>query len=229
MRISINKLKKQYGRKTVIDIDCLELESGKIYAILGPNGSGKTTLLRILSGLENKDEGEIYYDGMPQLYEGGAAFLTQKPYLFDLSVLSNVLLGLTKGSEDKKKAVHALEHVGMQELLDRKARSLSGGEAQRTALARTLVLEKKLVLLDEPASAVDVLSINLVDKYIKHTNNRDKSTIIVTTHNPSQAVRLADEIIVLWNGEVIEKGQPLEVVNYPKSERTVEFLKNWRI
>jgi len=229
MSINIKGIKKEYSGRIVLDIDRFELESGKIFAILGPNGSGKTTLLRIISGIDKATAGTIQYNGYGSVPADSIAFLPQKPYIFDMKVIDNVILGIKKHNNARKLALDALERVGMSDFAEAGARSLSGGEAQRMALARTLVLGKHLVLLDEPATSMDVGSISLVDNYLKHVKEKDGSTIIFTTHNPSQAINSADEVIIVYKGHIAENGPPGEVINSPKTEETRIFLENWRI
>lgn len=233
MRVELLNTKKTYNGKTVLDIDSLIFDSGKTYAILGANGSGKTTMLRILAGIDSADSGRVYYDGMESPKEKYAAYMPQSTYMFDLTVLENVILGIKyKGisdSEVRDRAMHALESVGMKDFYNSKARSLSGGEAQRVALARTLLLGKSLLLLDEPASATDIKGVALVENYIKSTSKKHGATIAFTTHNPSQASRLADEVIVMYNGRVIEKGSPSVLFSSPQEQETKDFLKSWRI
>jgi ABC-type multidrug transport system ATPase subunit len=228
MRVGLENIKKIYGIRTVLDIGKLEFESGKIYAVLGPNGSGKTTLLRVISDMERADCGSVCLIG------GGSvgsdmAYLPQKPYIFNMKVIENVALGLGRGRSSINKAAEALDCVGMGAFCRESARSLSGGEAQRVAVARTLVLGKGLVLLDEPASSVDIYSTRLIEEYIKAVNKRDRSTVIFTTHSLSQAVQLADEAVFLWEGRVLEKGEPRSVLDSPHSKEAKDFLLNWRI
>lgn len=229
MSVRVKNLTKSYNSKTVLNIEELGLKKSNIYAVLGPNGSGKTTMLRILGGVESADSGEIYYDGIPELPKDFTAFLSQKPYLFDLSVLRNVTLGLKNSKDAEKTAIDALNRIGMNSFLHRKARSLSGGEGQKVAIARTLVLKKKIAFLDEPASAVDIASVRRVEEYIRFVNKRDGTTIVFTTHNPSQALRVAHEVIMLWDGKVVERGTPSKILKSPEREETRKFLENWRI
>ncbi|MCX7708342.1 MAG: ABC transporter ATP-binding protein [Clostridia bacterium] len=233
MRVELKGIKKIYHDKVVLDISSLGLEKGKIYAVLGPNGSGKTTLLKILSGIEKASEGLVHYLDMEMLQEKQIAYMPQKVYMFDLTVLENTVLGLKErkicGTEAEKLAMEALEQVGMNSFSRKKARCLSGGEAQRVALARTLALGKELVLLDEPASATDIAGVDLVEKYICCVNEKNGSTIVFTTHNPSQAARIADEVIIMSGGRVVEKGKPSMVFNSPQNQETRDFLKSWRI
>ena len=233
MRIELLNVKRVYNDKTVLDIDSLVLEKGKIYAVLGPNGSGKTTMLRIISGIERVISGYVYYNGVDKPQGDDIAYLPQNIYMFDMTVLENVMLGINNrgisSSDARNHAKHALNCIGMDDFLNSKARSLSGGEAQRAALARTLVLGKGLVLLDEPASATDISGVELVERYIKSVNEKDGSTIVFTTHNPSQAARIANEVIMIFNGKIVEKGNPSCIFNSPQRQETRDFIKSWRI
>jgi ABC-type multidrug transport system ATPase subunit len=233
MKVELLNVKRIFNSKVILDIDRLELGSGKIYAVLGPNGSGKTTMLRIISGVDRGGEGEVLYNGVEKEQSSHIAYMPQSIYMFDMSVLQNAMLGIQKHgvsqNDAKDCAQEALDSVGMSSFINAKARSLSGGEAQRVAVARTLVLGKSIVLLDEPASATDILGMELIENYIKKVNQQSRSTIVFTTHNPSQAVRIADEIIFMYRGRIIEKGNPSSVFHSPQQKETKDFIKNWRI
>jgi ABC-type multidrug transport system ATPase subunit len=225
MKITIQNVKKIYKARTVVDIDTLELAGGRIYAVLGPNGSGKTTLLRLLAGQVKAEEGSILYNGSECLPAEHIAYLPQKPYMFDLTVLDNVLLGMDRSSAARSKAMDVLKSLDMQDFAPVRATSLSGGEAQKIAFARTLVLGKRLVLLDEPSSSIDIASIRLMEECMVKTAHRYGSTMILTTHNPSQAERIAEEVLILYNGNVIERGEPQYLLRTPQKEETKEFLR----
>lgn len=233
MRVELINAKRLYNDKTILDIDSLVLERGKIYAVLGPNGSGKTTLLRIMAGIDRASSGYIYYNSVKKPQVNDIAYMPQNTYMFDMTVLENVELGIKNsriaGGDAGNLAKHALSCVGMGDFSNVKARSLSGGEAQRAALARTLVLGKSLILLDEPASATDISGAELVEGYIKTLNENNGSTVVFTTHNPSQAARIADEVIMMYCGRVIEKGSAKSVFNSPQKQETKDFLKSWRL
>lgn len=220
--ITLSGIKKNYQGKTVLDIEFLEFQKSRIYAILGPNGSGKTTMFRIMTGLEKPDLGEV-------VCKSEISCLTQEIYLFDMTVIKNMTIALGNDALSQQEAMTALEKVNMQEFAGRKTRSLSGGEKQRVAIARTLSQKKEIILLDEPAASVDTLSTTLTEKYIKETKEQSGSTIIFTTHSPAQALRIADEIIIMWNGCPIERGAPKDVFDHPVREETKEFLQNWRV
>jgi ABC-type Fe3+/spermidine/putrescine transport system ATPase subunit len=229
MKVGLYNVKKVHGERVVLDIDKLNFDSGKIYAVLGPNGSGKTTMLRIIAGIDELYSGKITYNNNEEFPVNEVSYMPQKPYMFDVSVLKNVLLGLGKKKADFSEAEKALEFVSMKDFSNARAVSLSGGEAQRVALARTLVLGRKLVLLDEPASAADMPGTRLIEEYIKNSCREYDSTVIFSTHSPSQALKIADELIFLWNGRVVESGKTAIVLESPQSDEVREFLMNWRI
>lgn len=171
----------------------MTFEEGKAYAVLGPNGSGKTTLLRIIAGIERCDEGKVIIENSEKQTQNVIAYLPQKPYIFDMTVLENVMLGLpSKSFHLELRAFDALKKVGMLDCKHKNARILSGGEAQRVALARTLVLDKDIIILDEPASFVDAYSVKLIEDYINEIKNKKNKIIIFTTHDMLQAQRIAD-------------------------------------
>jgi len=228
VRILLKSIVKKYGNRVVLSIDRLELEGSRIYAVIGPNGSGKSTLLKIIAGVDREFEGQLSF-GKEGAYYEDLVYLPQKPYMFDLTVLQNVLLSINGQNDASKKAMEVLDHVGMKNFSHAKMSSLSGGESQRVALARTLVCGCDIILLDEPASMVDVSSLKHIEKSIKEASKRDSSLILFSTHNPSQALRLADEVIILCNGEIIEHGNPSKVLKNPEKEETIRFLEDWRL
>ncbi len=233
MRVEIKKAKRVCGAKTILDVTNLCLESGKIYAILGPNGAGKTTLLRGVAGIDKEIDIELVFDGFTYSTGVHVGYMPQSAYLFDTTVEKNVVLGFVGKSEEKpeleKLAFEALAKVGMEKFSKTRAKSLSGGESQRVALARMLVMRKDLVLLDEPTSATDVVGAELIEKYIVDLNKRYGITFVFSTHNPSQAARIAHEVIFMDNGRINEKGDARNVLDNPQNQETEKFLKNWRL
>jgi len=233
MRVEIKKAKKKCGQKTILDVEGVCIESGKIYALLGPNGAGKTTFLRAISGVDKDIEREMSLIGVEQPHCEKVGYMPQSAYLFDATVEKNVLLGFVGKNMAKKDmeklAFEALERVGMERFAKSRARSLSGGESQRVALARMLVMKKDLVLLDEPTSATDVVGAEMIEDYILNLNKKYGITFVFSTHNPSQAARIAHEVIFMDNGRINEMGNAREVLDNPQNKETEKFLKNWRL
>lgn len=228
MMISLKNVKKKYGDRVVLEVSEIDFKENSVYAILGPNGSGKSTLLRILSGVERDFEGQVCCAANGSKNQV-VAYLPQKPYLFDLSVMDNMILGLKGQKDARAKAFEALRQVGMESFAKAKMCSLSGGESQRVALARTLICGNDIILLDEPASSVDIKSMRLIEECIRSAAQKSDTTLIFTTHNPSQALRLASEVIILIAGEIAERGHPETVLKKPLNAGTSDFLENWRL
>jgi ABC-type Fe3+/spermidine/putrescine transport system ATPase subunit len=226
--ISLKSVRKKYGDRLVLEVKDIDFKEQSVYAILGPNGSGKSTMLKILAGVERDYEGQVCF-ATNGLSNRDVAYLPQKPYLFDLTVMDNMLLGIKEQDGAQAKAFEALQQVGMESFSRARMCSLSGGEAQRVALARTLVCGCGIILLDEPASSVDVKSMKLLEDCIKNTARKIRTTLIFTTHNPSQALRLASEVIILIAGEIADKGNPEKVIKNPSNAKTSDFLENWRV
>jgi tungstate transport system ATP-binding protein len=214
----VRNLKKVYNNKIVLDVDNLNFQEGKIYAIVGPNGSGKTTLLNILNLLEKPDEGQIFFHDQEITNKSNSdtleirrriTLVNQDPFLFHSTVYDNIAYGLkirSIPSEVQKNRIRsALNIVGLSGFKDRKANQLSGGEAQRVVIARALVIEPEILFLDEPTTSIDQKHIDVVERIIKKIKKEIKTTVIFTTHDLSQAYRLADEVISLLDGQIIKQ------------------------
>lgn len=229
MNITLSQIKKIYDGRTVVDIESLSFKKGRIYALLGPNGSGKSTLLRLIAGMDLPNSGQILYDGSKKVLSEKIAYQPQKSYIFDFSVKKNILLGIGKQPGVEAEIDFAIERLDMKDFKMTRATKLSGGEAQRIVLARTLSKKSDLVLLDEPTSAEDIRGSYLIETYIREICERNKSTIIFSSHSPSQALRIADEVIFLWNGKILEQGKPETVISAPQSEEIRSFLQYWNL
>lgn len=208
MKVSINNLKKYYSEKLVLDIEKLEIEKGKITGIIGPNGSGKSTLLHILAGLDNEYSGTVVYDQQvktPKPYDR-MTLVSQKPYLFKRKVYANIEYPLKirnfNKEEMKKRVNKVISRLEIEGLRDKKAHLLSGGESQKVSLARALVFEPELLLLDEPTSNIDPESIKVLEREILRFNRETGATVIIVTHNLEQSDRICDNIIYLEKGRV---------------------------
>jgi len=204
-----------YHKKKVVDIADLSLEKGRIYSMIGPNGSGKTTLLSIMGLILKPTSGEIYFDGHPigaekislMAVQRSMTMVLQNPYLFNMSVANNVAYGLrTRGIPRKvreSRVSEALEWVGLTGFEKRGAKELSGGETKLVALARALVLDPAIVLLDEPTANVDTRHIHRLEGIITRINRERGTTVVIATHNMSQAYRLADTVFSLFDGSLV--------------------------
>lgn len=210
MNIKLEDLVKTYGDKTVLDIDNLKINKGEITAIIGPNGSGKSTLLNIVSGLDEEYEGRVRYDGRPINKEirRDMTLVFQKAYLFRRSVYKNIEYPLkirhVEEEKIKEKVLRLLDRLEIKDLKDKIGSKLSGGETQKVALARALVFDPKLLLLDEPTSNIDPEYIRHMEDAILKYNEENNGTVVIVTHNIDQAERLSDRIIKLEKGKVVK-------------------------
>ncbi len=234
--IKVAGLTHSYGEREVLQGLNLSIDRGEIFALIGPTGAGKTTLLRIIDLLEVPGAGEIYFDGKCITRSGKQrleirrrmSFIQQKPQVFDLSVYDNIACGLRWRREEKnrisEKVDHIVEMVGLQGYEDRDARTLSGGEAQRVALARSLVLEPEVLLLDEPTANLDPISTDKIEQLISHVAKQRNTTMIMATHAMSQGQQLADRIGVLLDGRLVQTGNAAEIFRSPQNEEVAHFV-----
>jgi molybdate transport system ATP-binding protein len=227
-------------RLGALDLDmALEIRAGEVVALLGPNGAGKTTLLRALAGLIPVTRGHVRLDGA--VLEDSATskyvpterrpigFVFQEYLLFPhMSVLDNVAFGVrARGAGSavaRQKAARWLERVGLQELASARPSQLSGGQRQRAALARALASDPRLLLLDEPMAALDVSARTEVRRDLKrHLASFDGVRLLVT-HDPLEAMALADRLIVIENGRLVQEGTPAEVTERPRSAYVADLV-----
>jgi ABC-type multidrug transport system ATPase subunit len=211
--------------RLILDVPCLRFERGKRYGIIGENGSGKTTLLRVLMGTVKTSQGSI--EGLNLDHKVG--YLPQSPYAFSFSVLRNVSMTLENDQERDELVLEALQKVGLGSLIHSRGSTLSGGEKQRLGLARLLAVPKEVLLLDEPTSATDIRGTDIVEALLQEWFEKTKGMLIFTTHAPAQALRMADEVIFLEDGRVIEIGSPQDLFNHPQEAETQAFLSHWVI
>jgi tungstate transport system ATP-binding protein len=232
--VSLTDVSVRYGGTLVLDIPALELEEGRILAIIGPNGSGKSTLLGVIGLLAAPDGGEVRVRGA--VVESGRrlevrrrmATVFQEALLADTTVLENVALGLRfRGlavSARRPRVERWLDRFGIRHLADRRARTLSGGEAQRVALARALVLEPEVLLLDEPFAALDPPSREALLADLGRILRRERQSTVLVTHDRTEARALADRIAVLMRGRVVQTGTPAQVFRAPVSDEVARFV-----
>jgi len=217
----LKNVTKAYGNKIALDSVNLQVNEGEILSLLGPNGSGKTTLLKILALLEKPTSGEVYFANRKVTEQNITQMRTectmvfQKTVLFDATVYDNVAYGLKVRKTPKKdigeRVDKALKLVGLEGFSKRHAKELSGGEQQRIALARAIILNAKLLLLDEPTANLDPKNATQVEEIIATVNRELKTTIVMATHNLFQARSLPHRAALMNNGKISEIGTPTEI------------------
>jgi len=216
--IELQGVGKSYGSSQILkDID-LKVNEGEVLALIGPTGSGKTTLLRLIDLLEEPSQGSILLDSrevtrLPEKerlkLRRRMAMVFQKPVMFKASVKENVSYGLkVRGIKAPEKVDEVLKAAGLQGYAHRDATTLSGGEMQRIALARALIVEPEVLLLDEPTANLDPRSAASVEELISGL----QTTVIMATHNMNQCLRLSDRVAVLLEGRRAALGKPAEVL-----------------
>lgn len=217
-QLELKDITHRYDGKIVLTVDHLPIERGKIYALVGPNGAGKTTLLHVMSLILRPDRGHIFFEGerigqdesQRTRARRSMTVVLQNPYLFDSTVRANIEYGLkARGVERRQREGlirEALEHVGLEGFEGRKARRLSGGEAQLVGLARGLVLGPSVLFLDEITANLDVKHVSQLEQVIMGINRDRGTTIVMTTHILSQASRLAHQVFSLFDGRIVPSG-----------------------
>lgn len=238
--IEVKNVKKAFGKLQVLKDVSVQVEDGQVVVILGPSGSGKTTLLRCINYLENADSGELTI-GTSQVNLKKAtkkqileirrktAFVFQNYNLFaNKTAIENVMEGLVTArhipkEEARVKAKEALDWVGLSDKYAHYPSQLSGGQQQRVGIARAFVLDPEVILFDEPTSALDPELVGETLEIIKKVACKG-ITMIVVTHEMSFAQDVADKVIFMDDGYVVEEGKPEEIFSRPKEERTKQFL-----
>ena len=239
--LSIQNVHKSFGDNEVLKGVSLEVSKGDVVVILGPSGSGKTTLLRSINFLERADEGtldwgELHLDLRNASRKEVAsirkktAFVFQNYNLFkNKTALENVMEGLTVARKIPKKeaeeiAKRALDKVGLSDRYDYYPKQLSGGQQQRVGIARAVAVNPDIILFDEPTSALDPELIGEVLKVMRELA-KEGTTMVVVTHEMSFAQDVANKVIFMDGGVVVEEGEAKELFRHPKEERTKQFLR----
>jgi tungstate transport system ATP-binding protein len=223
------------GGTMILNVPSLLVKEGEILSLIGPNGAGKTTLLQTLSYLLKPFQGEIFFRGKRVEsnhsvleYRRKLATVFQEPLLFDTTVFNNVASGLKirgmKRGEIHAKVIEQLERFGISHLSDRSARTLSGGEAQRTSLARAFAPRPELLLLDEPFASLDPPTRDSLLEDLEHILQQTRTTAIFATHDRLEALRLSNGIAVMNEGRILQTGFPQEVMNHPVNEWVASFV-----
>lgn len=226
--LSVKKLGKSYdwGRHWALRDCSFSLQAGQIYAIVGESGSGKSTLARLIAGLEQVDEGQIFLRGREVASERkalppekrGVGMVFQDYALFPhLTVAQNVAYGLAKGAAARKRSADLLDLVGLASMGDRYPQELSGGQQQRVALARALAPEPSLLILDEPFSNLDVMLRHQLRNELFNILKKTGVTALFVTHDTQDALSVADEILILRAGRLVQKDQARKLYQQPES------------
>jgi tungstate transport system ATP-binding protein len=231
----LKKLIKEYNGIKVLNVEELDIEEGSITGIIGPSGAGKSTLLYILNGLEKATSGEIIFDGKKLKGEPDIgtrrqmSMVFQKPTVFNMSVYDNMAYSLKlRGmpqNETMKRVLELSKVIGIEDKLRQRAVTLSGGEAQRLALARAIIHRPKVLLLDEPTANLDPANVAMIEELIFHAKVEYKTSVIVITHNMFQAKRVSERLVFLLNGSIVESGEAKEIFNNPRDKRTSDFIE----
>ena len=206
---------KTYEGRRVLDFPGTELEKGKIYCIIGANGSGKSTFAKLLSGV-------LAADGRGKALDGSISvgYMPQKNYAFRMKVKANVMLG----HHDVQKALMLMQALQIDHLADKRADHLSGGETARMALARLMMKDYDLVILDEPTAAMDVATTGLAEEEIRRYVQETNCALVLVTHSLRQAQRLADEVLFFHEGRLLEAGKAEKMLEKPEQPETRQFL-----
>jgi tungstate transport system ATP-binding protein len=233
--LEVRNIKIKRAGALLVDIPFLQIERGELLSLIGPNGAGKTTLLLALAGLMKPTTGEISFRGQkigfdyPVFeYRRNLAMVFQEPLLFNTTVLKNVASGLTIRGMEKKQirqiVKESLERFGIGHLGERSARTLSGGEAQRTSLARAFAIHPEILFLDEPFAALDPPTREALIEDLQAVLQETHTTTIFATHDRAEALRLSDRIGVMNDGSILQIGAPEEVMNHPMNEFVANFV-----
>ena len=236
-KIKVINLKKSYGDLEVLKSIDLQVQEGEVVCLIGPSGSGKSTLLRCLNLLEEVTGGEVRVNGIDLTNKGtninkvreNIGMVFQHFNLFPhLTILDNITLApveLKKATKEqaKEKAMELLNRVGLQDKASAKPDQLSGGQKQRVAIARALAMNPDIMLFDEPTSALDPEMVGEVLAVIKQLA-QEGMTMVIVTHEMGFAREVADRVLFMDGGYIVEQGTPQEIFGNPQNERTKDFL-----
>lgn len=228
--LEINNIKKIFDKVPVLEDITLSIKNGEIVSILGPSGCGKTTLLNIILGILQPEEGSLIFDGQDitklKMEQRGFNIVFQDYALFpNLSAMENIEYGLrNKRVSTKEDVAELIDLLHLKEHLNKPIGQLSGGQKQRVALARTLVMKPKILLLDEPLSALDGVIKESIKERIKTIAKKFNLTTIIVTHDPEEALTLSDKVLIMHEGRIAQYATPSEIVHQPKNSFVSNFI-----
>ena len=212
--MNISPFSKTYSGTTGLDFPGMELQPGRIYAIIGANGSGKSTFARILSGTLDADKKGTLFTG------GDIGFMPQKNYAFRMTTRANILLN----GDDGDRACRLMDALQIRHLEKKRADTLSGGETARMALARLMMRRYDAVILDEPTAAMDMETTLLSEKLIAAYVREQNCALLLVPHSQPQARRIADEVLYFHRGKLLERGPTEQILTAPTRAETAQFL-----
>src|SRR5712692_1618567 len=235
--VELRDVVKRFGARAAVDHVSLAVPRGQFYSLLGPSGCGKTTTLRLIAGFEQPDSGDVFIQGsrvneLPP-YRRRVSTVFQSYALFPhLTVAGNIEFGLRRGAlwarladaEIRRRVVQVLERVGLPDAASRRPQSLSGGEKQRVALARSIVLEPDVLLLDEPLAALDPKLRRDMRLELKRLQRAVGITFLFVTHDQEEALTLSDQIAVMNQGKLEQAGAPEEIYQCPSTRFVAQFI-----
>ena len=232
--LTLNNLKKSYDQTSILNGISLSIETGEIVSILGPSGSGKTTLLNCILGIiTDIDSGSVVFNGQDvtgvSMEERGFNIVFQDYALFpNLNAYENITYGLKNkpGISTQQEVNELIELLGLSQHLDKHIDQLSGGQKQRVALARTMVMKPKILLLDEPLSALDGVIKESIKEKIKTIAKEFHLTTIIVTHDPEEALTLSDRMLIMKDGSISQYAKPKDIIEHPQNSFVKEFILN---
>lgn len=231
--LELKNVKKSYDGTPVLKDISLNIGNGEIVSILGPSGCGKTTLLNLILGIVDADGGQIVFDGQDitdvPMEKRGFNIVFQDYALFpNLNVYQNITYGLRNNPEisSREEVEELIGLLGLEEHLTKRIGQLSGGQKQRVALARTMVMKPKILLLDEPLSALDGVIKESIKDRIKTIAREFNLTTIIVTHDPEEALTLSNRVMIINDGQIAQFGRPEEIISKPENGFVQKFILN---
>lgn len=231
--LKLDHIQKSFDGVPVLRDITLQVEDGEIVSILGPSGCGKTTLLNLILGIVEADNGIISYNGEDLTHmameKRGFNIVFQDYALFpNLNVYQNITYGLRNkpNISSKEEVEDLIDLLGLREHLTKRVDQLSGGQKQRVALARTMVMKPRILLLDEPLSALDGVIKESIKDRIKTIAREYHLTTIIVTHDPEEALTLSDRVLIIDKGNISQYAKPEEIVHQPKNDFVRKFILN---